>query len=160
MEHSDQKTQAIGTIVAAYATRSDVGPDDIVALYRKLSDLPAQALPSEATDAGTPTSGTPGATAIPAKAPAMSHSRLTPALPLERAVTRDKVYCLCCGRGFKMLKRHLGAEHGMTEAEYRAAFNLPEDMPLVAPSYSERKAQYAKQAGFGKYDRSVLADEE
>jgi predicted transcriptional regulator len=47
----------------------------------------------------------------------------------------------------------------MTEAEYRRAFDLPEDMPLVAPSYSRKKAAHAKQAGFGKYDRSVQANE-
>jgi hypothetical protein len=39
-----------------------------------------------------------------------------PAVSLERAVTRDTVYCMCCGKGFKMLKRHIGAEHGLTEA--------------------------------------------
>jgi predicted transcriptional regulator len=54
-----------------------------------------------------------------------------------------------------MLKRHLGAEHNLTEAEYRAMFNLPADFPLVAPAYSRKKASHAKQAGFGKYDRGV-----
>ena len=68
-------------------------------------------------------------------------------------MTEDTIFCLCCGKGFKMLKRHLGAEHGLTEAEYRAMFNLPADMPLVAPSYSRKKAEYAKEAGFGKYSR-------
>ena len=87
--------------------------------------------------------------------PAANPTAATPALPPERAVTEDKVYCLCCGRGFKMLKRHLGAEHGLTEAEYRAMFNLPADLALVAPSYSRKKASHAKQAGFGKYDRGV-----
>ena len=77
-----------------------------------------------------------------------------PAMPVDRAVTRDKVYCLCCGKGFKMLRRHLGAEHGLTEAEYRTMFDLPEDTPLVAPSYSEKKAEYAREAGFGKHRRS------
>jgi predicted transcriptional regulator len=54
-----------------------------------------------------------------------------------------------------MLKRHLGSEHGLTEAEYRTMFNLPADFPLVAPSYSRRKADHAKQAGFGKYERAA-----
>ena len=68
-------------------------------------------------------------------------------------MTEDTIFCLCCGKGFKMLKRHLGAEHGLTEAEYRVMFNLPADTPLVAPSYSKRKAEYAKRAGLGKYSR-------
>ena len=70
-----------------------------------------------------------------------------------QSVTRDEIFCLCCGKGFKMLKRHLGAEHGMTEEDYRAAFDLPPSMPLVAPSYSERKAAYARKAGLGTYAR-------
>lgn len=52
-----------------------------------------------------------------------------------------------------MLKRHLGAEHGMTESEYRQKFGLADDYPLVAPGYSERKANYARSVGFGKYSR-------
>jgi len=32
-------------------------------------------------------------------------------------------------------------------------FSLPADAPLVAPSYSKRKAEYAKRAGLGKYSR-------
>ncbi|OWU83179.1 MucR family transcriptional regulator [Oceanicola sp. 22II-s10i] len=133
MNNKEDNADTIGRIVAAYASRPDVTPDDIVNLYRRLS----------------------GDTA---PAPAMAESPLQPALPPARAVTEDKVYCLCCGRGFKMLKRHLGAEHNMTEAEYRTAFGLPEDMPLVAPSYSRKKAEHAKQAGFGKYDRSLVAE--
>ena len=43
----------------------------------------------------------------------------------------------------------------MTEDEYRAAFNLDADFPLVAPNYSERKAAYAKEVGLGKYNREA-----
>jgi predicted transcriptional regulator len=75
---------------------------------------------------------------------------------MEKAVTRDKVFCMCCGKGFKMLKRHIGAEHGLTEAQYRARFGLPADFPLVAPNYSEMKANYAKKAGLGKYSRQSV----
>ena len=86
-------------------------------------------------------------TPIAPKAPGMS------AAPGEQPMTDDTIFCLCCGKGFKMLKRHLGAEHGLTEAEYRVMFNLAADAPLVAPSYSKRKAEYAKRAGLGKYSR-------
>lgn len=136
MTKADTKADLLATVAAAYAARTDVTADDIVALVAKLRrelDRDDDATPSPAATA-------PG--------------RPEPALPLDRAVTHDKVYCLCCGKGFKMLKRHLGAEHGLTEAAYRTLFDLPEDMPLVAPSYSERKASYAREAGFGKYDRA------
>lgn len=125
------KKDMIATIVASFAQRPDATPDAIVELYNRLTD--------EADD--SPSTPAPG--------------RVTAAIPLDRAVTEDKVYCLCCGKGFKMLKRHLGAEHGLTEAEYRAMFDLPADFALVAPAYSRKKASHAKQAGFGKYDRGV-----
>ncbi|GAA6199895.1 MucR family transcriptional regulator [Aquicoccus sp. SU-CL01552] len=138
-------TDAVARVVAAYAGRADTSPDDIVALALRLSDvfssledLPTTA-PGSIPEAGGParvTTGTP-----------------VPAVPIDKAVTDDKVFCLCCGRGFTMLKRHLKAEHGLTEEEYRTLFGLPEDMPLVAPNYSERKAAYAKRVGLGKYQR-------
>ncbi|WP_353475724.1 MucR family transcriptional regulator (plasmid) [Salipiger sp. H15] len=148
MSGHDESQDMVARIVAAYASRPDVTPDEIVNLYRRLS--------GEVQDA-------PGADATAAPAAgrqASADGRLHPALPVAQAVTEEKVYCLCCGRGFKMLKRHLGAEHGMTEAQYRAAFGLSEDFPLVAPSYSRKKAAHAKEAGLGKYDRTVMAGQE
>ncbi|MFC2970517.1 MucR family transcriptional regulator [Acidimangrovimonas pyrenivorans] len=142
---SGDALDAISIIAAAYAARPDVSIDDIVTLVSRLSaELAVEAEPRALATA------TPPASAIEAQP--------RPALPIEQAVTRDKVYCLCCGKGFKMLKRHLGSEHGLNEDEYRALFGLPEDMPLVAPSYSERKAAYAKQVGLGKYSRDEGED--
>lgn len=139
MMKSENKDDVIATIVASYAARPDVKPDDIVELLAKLKrEMGDQDVAPSAPDVAGETVEKP-----------------KPALPIEKAVTRDKVYCLCCGKGFKMLKRHLTAEHGLSEAEYRRLFDLPEDMPLVAPSYSEKKAAYAKKAGFGKYERET-----
>lgn len=76
-----------------------------------------------------------------------------PAVPIENSWDEDSVTCLCCGRSFTMLKRHLKAEHGLSEADYRAKYQLPEDHPLTAPNYSLRKAEHAKQIGLGKYSR-------
>ena len=139
MTKPNSKTELLSTIVASYAARPDVDSDDIVALVAKLS-----------RELGLEVDDVP---AVPVQS--APEGAITPAIPLSRAVTEDKVFCLCCGKGFKMLKRHLGAEHGMTEAEYRAAFDLPEDMPLVAPSYSRRKASYARKVGFGRYSRET-----
>ncbi|MGI3170956.1 MucR family transcriptional regulator [Pseudooceanicola sp. C21-150M6] len=131
----NNKKDMVATIVASFAARPDATPDAIVELYNRLMSDEGGLVPSQ------PMQG-----------------QANPALPIDRAVTEDKVYCLCCGRGFKMLKRHLGAEHGLTEAEYRTMFGLPAEFPLVAPSYSRKKASHAKQAGFGKYERSLKQD--
>ena len=136
MPHLTTKQQlsetSIATIVSAFAGRNDVSIDNIMALLSRLQ--------SAEFDKG---------------GDAKPRSQALPAAVFEQKMTADTIYCLCCGKGFKMLKRHLGAEHGLTEAEYRAMFNLPADLALVAPSYSRKKASHAKQAGFGKYDRGV-----
>lgn len=132
----------IARIVAAYAQRSDVGIADIVRLTQELrASLGAVALP-----AATPVAEVT-ALALPATR--------TPAISLDDAVSETEVRCLCCGKGFKTLKRHLHAAHGLSEDAYRAAFGLSPDFPIVAPAYSERRSQVASDSGFGTYDRGT-----
>lgn len=128
----------IAGIAAAYAARPDVNADDILDLVARLAGQFGLSLAGPGRDEGT--------------GPGIGLTE-QPALPIDQAVRSDKVFCLCCGKGFKMLKRHLGAEHGLSEQSYRALFRLPADFPLVAPDYSERKAAYARKAGLGRYAR-------
>lgn len=137
MSNNKSHDTMISRIVASYATRTDVTPNDIVELISKLR----QEFLTE--------------TAVGSLDPKVSADKIKPALPINQAVTQDQVFCLCCGKGFKMLKRHLGVEHGLNESEYRKLFDLPEAMPLVAPSYSDKKAAHAKQLGLGKYHREA-----
>lgn len=123
------ETGGIHAIVASFATRPDVQTDQIVDLYTKLMTKAQGATENGAEGEGRP---------------------LTPAVAVSEAVTASMVYCLCCGKPFKMLKRHLRAEHGLSEAEYRFQFKLAEDFPLVAPDYSEKKASQARASGLGK----------
>ncbi|WP_421749997.1 MucR family transcriptional regulator [Cognatishimia sp.] len=144
--HKKQNADAVATVVAAFAQRSDVTSDQIV-------ELTARLLP---VFNGAPA---PVRTETAPIQPAQKTASIVPAIPLDQAVTDEKVYCLCCGKGFTMLKRHLKAEHGLTEEEYRQMFGLEDSFPLVAPKYSERKAAYAKQAGLGKYNRDAAEKE-
>ncbi len=141
MAEQETKKDMLVQIVSVYAARPDVSADDISALAAKLAKVFGVEEGGEAPEAE--------AEAVAASATLQA----TPAVSPEKAVTRDKVFCMCCGKGFKMLKRHIGAEHGLTEAQYRARFGLAPDFPLVAPSYSEMKANYAKRAGLGKHVR-------
>lgn len=142
MSSEKYKNNTIAKIAAAYATRTDVSSDDIIKLISKLrqefSSISSAELSEVETHVETP----------------------KPAIPLSQAVTQNQVFCLCCGKGFKMLKRHLGVEHGLNESEYRALFDLPESMPLVAPGYSDRKAAHAKRVGLGKYQRDTADRDE
>ena len=142
---SNNPFDAVAQIVASYAGRSDTTQDDILALAQRLIPV----------FSGNQTTATVPSQSLNAEVSQVK-SVISPAVALDKAVTDDKVYCLCCGRGFTMLKRHLKAEHGLTEEEYRTMYGLPEDFPLVAPKYSERKAAYAKKVGLGKYSRADL----
>jgi predicted transcriptional regulator len=73
-----------------------------------------------------------------------------PAVPVKKSVTPDAVICLCCGQRFKTLRRHLQTTHQLTPREYRGAFKLKSDYPLVAPAYAVRRSDLAKSLGLGR----------
>lgn len=82
-----------------------------------------------------------------------AQDRSVPGVPGPGPAGEDpdgQVRCLVCGKGFKMLKRHLRTSHAMSEMDYRVRYGLPEDRPLVAPEYSRRKAAQAREAGLGR----------
>lgn len=148
LELAQARISAFGNVVAAFASRESATRDEVLDLAERLAPVfGAQ---------GELATGAAGQ--FLAALPDRPATTAAPAVAIENSVTKDKVFCLCCGRGFTMLKRHLKAEHGLTEEQYRAKFQLPEDFPLVAPSYSERKAMYAKRIGLGKYERDKGAE--
>lgn len=121
-------------IVAAYASRNQMPQGDlpglITSVFGTLNGL-----------AGGPAASTPEAE--PEAPPA-------PAVPIDASVGKDAIVCLDCGKSFKTLKRHLSTEHGYAPADYRARWGLSKDYPLVAPSYSKRRADTAKKIGLGR----------
>lgn len=67
----------------------------------------------------------------------------TPAVSIEESLADPNVIVsLITGEKFKMLRRHL-TKHGLTEAEYRVRFNLPDDYPMVAPAYAALRRDMA-----------------
>lgn len=75
---------------------------------------------------------------------------LEPVVSVRASVKKDHLVCLACGKKMKMLKRHLATEHDMSPAEYREAYNLSGDYPLVASDYAETRRELAKKIGLGK----------
>jgi len=73
-----------------------------------------------------------------------------PVVSVKKSVTEDYIICLLDGLRFKSLKNHLNKKYGMTPDEYRAYFNLPENYPMVAHSYSVRRSELAKKFGLGR----------
>ncbi len=73
-----------------------------------------------------------------------------PAVPIDKSVKRNEIICLECGKGQKMLKRHLTAAHGLTADEYRERWGLAQNYPLVAPNYAKQRSEFAKKIGLGR----------
>lgn len=73
-----------------------------------------------------------------------------PAVPIRKSVRPDEIVCLECGKGQKVLKRHISSAHGLTPEEYRVKWGLAPDYPMVAPNYAERRSQLAKEIGLGQ----------
>jgi predicted transcriptional regulator len=75
---------------------------------------------------------------------------LVPAVPIKKSVADDHIVCLEDGKKLKMLKRHLKTAYDLTPEEYRARWALPANYPMVAPAYSRKRQELAKQIGLGR----------
>ena len=120
-------------IVAAYASNNQMSQGDLPDLIRTVHATLQGLAGGEGSGAGAEADTPPA-----------------PAVPIDASVSKDAIVCLDCGKSFKTLKRHLNTEHGMTPADYRARWQLSKDYPLVAPSYSKRRAATAKKIGLGR----------
>ncbi|MBM9400845.1 MucR family transcriptional regulator [Gluconacetobacter azotocaptans] len=89
-------------------------------------------------------------TTAPASAKEDEAMRRKPAVPIQKSVFPDYVVCLEDGKKLKSLKRHLMSAFGMTIAEYKEKWNLPEEYPTVAPNYAEMRRNVAKSIGLGR----------
>ena len=116
----------------------------IVAAYVRRHRVDATELPALIASVNKALATVGKASAEPAS------SKLIPAVPIRRSVGAEWISCLECGKGAKMLKRHLSSAHGLTEAEYRSRWNLPADYPLVARNYAAQRSELAKSFGLGR----------
>ncbi len=121
-------------IVAAYATRNQMAQGELPALIQNVHATLTGLAVGE-----TPEAPEPAAEAAP-----------VPAVPIDASVKKDAITCLECGKTFKTLKRHLSTEHQLSPVDYKARWQLSKDYPLVAPSYSKRRADTAKKIGLGR----------
>ena len=78
-------------------------------------------------------------------------SKATPA-QIRKSITPDALISFEDGKPYKTLKRHL-TTMGLTVADYKAKWGLPNDYPTTAPAYSEARSQMAKALGLGQGGR-------
>jgi len=108
---------------------------EIVAAYVSNNSVSADKLPGLLQDMYSAVSGL--ATGDPAF------------MAINKSITKDYIICLEDGAKLKMLKRYLRTHFNLTPEEYRRKWGLPADYPMVAPSYSKRRSQFAKDIGLG-----------
>lgn len=80
--------------------------------------------------------------------------RPQPAVSIKKSITPDYIVCLEDGKKLKMLKRHLKSAYNLTPEAYRERWGLPNDYPMVAPNYAEKRSKLAKNIGLGKRKRA------
>ena len=124
------------SIVSAYVGRNNVAASDIPGLIRTVHD----------------TLGGLGADPAPV-APIIAKAT---SAQIRKSITPDALLSFEDGKPYKTLKRHL-TTHGMTVAEYKAKWGLPNDYPTTAPAYSEARSAMAKALGLGQGGRKAKA---
>ena len=124
-------------IVAAYVTKNHTPPNELPALIATIHD----ALKTAAT-------GVDGSAA----------PKPQPVVPPNKSVRPDHIVCLFDGKKFKSLKRHLRTNHNMTPQDYRAAFDLRPDYPMVASAYAKTRSELALATGLGQKGRRAPAE--
>jgi predicted transcriptional regulator len=73
-----------------------------------------------------------------------------PAVPIRRSVQPNYIVCLEDGKKLKMLKRPLRTAFSLSPQEYRKKWDLPQDYPMVAPKYAQKRSEIAKKIGLGR----------
>lgn len=116
---------------------------EIVASYLSHNPVPAEGVP----DLIRSVYATMADVSEPVEKP---EPKTKPAVAVSKSVNDDYIVCLEDGKKLKMLKRYLRSQYNMSPDEYRRKWNLPSDYPMVAPAYSRKRSQFAKDIGLGR----------
>ena len=136
----DIRKLSIAIVASATILRNNVTTEEAVRMASEAMGEPAPGAPVGASGERPEDSGRPKP----------SKTGLIPAVPIDLSVNEDYIVCLEDGKKMKMLKRHLRTAFGMTPAQYRKKWGLPDSYPMVAPGYSRQRALLAKKAGLGR----------
>ncbi len=119
---------------------------DIVASFLTHNSVPAENVPEMIKSVHATMKEISGDTPKP-------EPKAKPAVPISKSVHDDYIVCLEDGKKLKMLKRYLRSQYDMSPEDYRRKWGLPADYPMVAPNYSRRRSEFAKEIGLGRGGR-------
>ncbi|WP_339744902.1 MucR family transcriptional regulator [uncultured Maricaulis sp.] len=116
---------------------------DVVASYLSHNSMPAENVPELIRSVHTAMKEVSG---VELK----QETKSKPAVSVAKSISDDYIVCLEDGKKLKMLKRYLRSQYNMSPDDYRRKWNLPSDYPMVAPAYSRKRSQFAKDIGLGR----------
>jgi predicted transcriptional regulator len=159
LSFAEQAMLKASELALAYvgANPGKVTPDEAVALVPRFFAILRNTFPEaigHAAPAAVPLPAAPAAVAtLPAPA-AVAWSATDAEIEASLPESGDYIVCLCDGAHLKMLKRYIkrfkdANGEPFTPETYRAAFGLPADYPMTAPSYSLQKKAEAEAVGLG-----------
>ncbi|MEH0197135.1 MucR family transcriptional regulator [Caulobacter sp. CCNWLY153] len=137
-EDKTKLTELTAEIVSNYVANNPTAVSDLPALIKATYDALA----------GVESGGTVEGKGVEITKP-------TPA-QIRKSITPDALISFEDGRPYKTLKRHLTTQ-GLTVAEYKVKWGLPNDYPTTAPAYSEARSAMAKALGLGQGARKAKA---
>lgn len=124
-------------IVAAYVSNNAIRPSDVPGLIESVH----RSLKQLAVGRGDQ-SPLMGAVHKPTKA------------QISKSVQTTGLVSFVDGKVYQTLKRHLSS-HGLGPASHRKRYGLPDDYPMVSPSYSARRSNLAKAVGLASVGRRL-----
>lgn len=116
----------------------------ICAYIRSHADLPL----SGVIDAIHQVRAAFGAQRISTTAVAGEPLRILTPKEMKDSITAEYLISFEDGKSYRTLKRHL-AGRGLTPAQYRAKWGLPDNYPMTAPAYSLCRSELARANGLG-----------
>lgn len=126
---SDEALRMTADVVASFVTNNKVSPEQLPDLIRSVHKAMVGLSKGEEE-----------------KAP----EKLKPAVAINKSVHNEYIICLEDGKKLKMLKRYLRSTYNMSPEEYRKRWGLAADYPMVAPSYAQKRSEFAKRIGLGR----------
>ena len=126
---SEYLTEFTAKIVSAFAGNNAMSPAELPTLIETVQGALKKIVEPEAASVET--------------------AAIKTAAQIRKSITPDALISFVDGKPYRTLKRHL-TTHGLTVADYKAKFGLPQDYPTTAPSYSAARSAMAKAVGLGK----------
>ena len=118
-------------VVANYVAGNRLAPEELTALIRSVHAALSAAASGSAAEPVVPEVDKPS----PAR--------------IRKSITDKGLVSFEDGKPYQTLKRHLTGR-GMTVAQYKAKWGLPNDYPSTAPAYAAKRSELAKSMGLGR----------